>query len=303
MNCEPLVSVIVLAYNQEATVAQTLDCIIGQERSFPIEIIIGEDASQDGTRAVCEEYAARYPYIGLMAAAPNKGILRNYLDCLAECRGRYVAGCAGDDFWHDPLKLKKQTDFLEANPDYGVVHSDKAHLDVNTGQTTCLNLHNPPQGRITDEVYMRHIVHAPTVCYRRSLTEHIDFDEWIAAGFMMEDLPMWIELARYTKFKYFPECTVTYRTGHVSASQGGDIEKRLRFVQNAFDVKLYFYDKYHPAIPRSKIVNKRRRHIIRMIVTDGEWRLFWRKARELGLGYSLLMALHTKFRNIGKKKK
>ena len=84
---EDLISVIVITYNEEKTIARTLDSILMQKCSLPIEIVIGEDNSTDGTRAVCEDYARRFPsIIRLMDKAPNKGLVDNFFDanCLTK---------------------------------------------------------------------------------------------------------------------------------------------------------------------------------------------------------------------------
>lgn len=121
----PKVSIIVLSYNQRNTIGRTLDSILRQRCSFPYEIIIGDDASTDGTRAICEEYAARYPdIIRLMPAAPNKGVVDNYFDCLLECRGQYISDCAGDDEWGDIDRMQRQTEYLDAHPEEVAVMSD-----------------------------------------------------------------------------------------------------------------------------------------------------------------------------------
>ena len=51
---EPLVSVSIIAYNQERYIEQALDSILAQKTNFPFEIVIGDDASKDRTRAICE---------------------------------------------------------------------------------------------------------------------------------------------------------------------------------------------------------------------------------------------------------
>ena len=52
---EDLISVIVITYNEEKTIARTLDSILMQKCRLPIEIVVGDDASTDGTRAMCED--------------------------------------------------------------------------------------------------------------------------------------------------------------------------------------------------------------------------------------------------------
>jgi glycosyltransferase involved in cell wall biosynthesis len=86
MEDNSLVSVIVVTYNQHDSIARTLDSILMQKCRLPIEIVVGDDASTDSTRAVCEDYVRRYPHIvRLMPAAPNKGVVDNYFDCLLAC--------------------------------------------------------------------------------------------------------------------------------------------------------------------------------------------------------------------------
>ena len=127
VSAAPLVSVILLSYNQEDSVGAAIESVLAQDCPFPFELIIGDDASADSTRAVCERYAAARPdVVRLMPAAPNKGVVRNYFDCFSHCRGRYVTDCAGDDRWSDPSKLRAMAALLEADPSVNVVFSGKS---------------------------------------------------------------------------------------------------------------------------------------------------------------------------------
>ena len=58
-----LVSIVCITYNHEPYLRQTLDSFLMQKTSFAYEIILAEDCSTDGTRKICEEYAAKYPDI------------------------------------------------------------------------------------------------------------------------------------------------------------------------------------------------------------------------------------------------
>ena len=57
----PKVSVLVITYNQEKTISQTIDGALMQKCNFPFEIIIAEDAGVDKTREICIVYQKQYP--------------------------------------------------------------------------------------------------------------------------------------------------------------------------------------------------------------------------------------------------
>src|SRR5690606_21433837 len=117
----PKVSVLVQTYNHAPYIRQCLDGILMQETDFDFEILLGEDASTDGTREICIEYAQEHPdKIRLFLHSRENNISINgrpsgrfnFCNNLFEANGEYIAFCEGDDYWIDEFKLQKQMDFL-----------------------------------------------------------------------------------------------------------------------------------------------------------------------------------------------
>ncbi len=114
-----MVSVVMTTYNHHPFIAEAIEGVLKQKTEFPIELIIGEDCSIDGTRKIVEEYSIRYPeQIKPIFNKKNLGLLKNYKETLQVVSGKYIAFCEGDDYWTDPLKLQKQVDFMESNLSY-----------------------------------------------------------------------------------------------------------------------------------------------------------------------------------------
>lgn len=110
----PVVSVQTITYQHEPYIRQCIEGVLMQKTDFPIEYIIGEDCSSDGTREIVMEYADRFPgLIRVITADTNVGMVENGKRCMRACRGKYIALCEGDDYWTDPLKLQKQVELLE----------------------------------------------------------------------------------------------------------------------------------------------------------------------------------------------
>ena len=124
MQKEMMVSVIMLAYNCENTIAQAIDSVLEQDVNFRYEILIGNDASTDGTKQILTQYEEQYPgRVICIHREQNVGAARNAFDLLMRSSGKYLAFCEGDDFWLDRRKLQTQVDFLERHPEYiGYAH-------------------------------------------------------------------------------------------------------------------------------------------------------------------------------------
>lgn len=121
---EPVVSVVMLSYNHEKYLAKALAGVVAQVTTFPYEIIIHDDASQDRSQAIIQEYVARYPerFIPILQKENQYSQDVNF-DCqqiYPRCRGKYLAFCEGDDYWTDPQKLQKQFDVLEQDDDLAI---------------------------------------------------------------------------------------------------------------------------------------------------------------------------------------
>ncbi len=130
-----LVSIVCITYNHEPYLRKALDGFLMQQTTFPVEIILAEDCSTDATRAICEEYAARYPdKIRYIVRGHNVGYNQNEYEAMQAARGKYIAFCEGDDYWTVPDKLQRQVDWLEAHPDYSVCWHRCRHLMADTGE-------------------------------------------------------------------------------------------------------------------------------------------------------------------------
>jgi len=115
----PTVSICCITYNHEKYIGQALESFLMQKTNFNIEIIIGEDCSTDATKSIISSYCISYPdRIKLITYEKNVGAFTNHITVIDAAKGKYIALCDGDDYWTDPLKLQKQVDFLDANPEY-----------------------------------------------------------------------------------------------------------------------------------------------------------------------------------------
>jgi glycosyltransferase involved in cell wall biosynthesis len=116
---EPLLSICLITYNHQNSIKQAIESVLSQQVAFSWSLVIADDYSTDGTRDILLEYKERYPdFIHLILQEKNVGPAKNWTDLITYPESKYVAYFEGDDYWIDPLKLQKQIDFLENNPDY-----------------------------------------------------------------------------------------------------------------------------------------------------------------------------------------
>lgn len=248
---EAFVSVLMITYNHEQYIKQAIEGILMQKCDFQIELIIGEDCSTDNTRQICNEYVLNYPEIKLLPSKINMGAISNLIRTFQTSTGKYIALCEGDDFWTDPYKLQKQVDFLEANPDYGLVHGDVNHLNQETGELfpayNKTNKINIPQGDIFNDILIKsHIIKTMTVCFRRDLFEkyYLSNKEIMEADWRLIDISIWLMFAKHSKIYYFNEVFATYRLLQESMSRTRDALMLYAFHQKIHSIKAYFAENY-----------------------------------------------------------
>jgi len=124
------VTVPMLTYNHRNFVHRAIESVLCQKTNFHFELVIGDDASQDGTQEVLQSYASKYPdIIYLVLHKKNVGIAQNIQSIRPFYRGRYISSLEGDDYWIDPNKLQRQVDFLERNPQYSGIAAKVQLID------------------------------------------------------------------------------------------------------------------------------------------------------------------------------
>lgn len=121
MNETPLVSVAIITYNQKDYLKEAIESVLAQTYTN-IEIVVGDDASTDGTHEMLYHYQQQYPnkFI-LKLAANNVGITANSNAVHFACNGKYIAWLGGDDLML-PTKIEKQVAYLEAHAAHNIVY-------------------------------------------------------------------------------------------------------------------------------------------------------------------------------------
>lgn len=119
----PSVSLIVITYNQEKFVRDTLEsCVLQDFDSY--EIVVCDDGSSDGTQKIILEYQHNYPDLVIpVLSKVNTGIAENLNRGLDVAKGKYIALLGGDDLIM-PEKLRLQSETLEGRPDASGCYHD-----------------------------------------------------------------------------------------------------------------------------------------------------------------------------------
>lgn len=229
-----LVSVFVITYNHEKFIRQTLESILMQKTSFALEIVVGEDGSTDDTRKILLEIAGRHAEkFKLLLHSPNIGAHKNQELTFLACTGKYVAMLEGDDYWTDPLKLQKQVDFMETNPDYAVCFHNMEVVHEDGSQ--------PPR---PSNLYLKDTFTAEDLCrgnfiytasclYRNPRFRA--FPDWFPQA-MPGDWPLHIMVAQQGKIRYLDELMGVYR---VHAGGSWSLQRRSKSLESVIRTAKY----------------------------------------------------------------
>jgi hypothetical protein len=123
------ISVALCTYNGAAHLPDQLASLAAQSR-LPDEVVVRDDASEDGTPAVIEAFAARAPFpVRFERNAARLGSTRNFDRAIEACTGDLIALCDQDDIWR-PDKLSTIERRFDTDPAVGLVFSDAELIDA-----------------------------------------------------------------------------------------------------------------------------------------------------------------------------
>ena len=125
---KPLVSICCITYNHKNYISAALDGFLMQETTFPVEILVHDDASTDGTADIVRAYAKAHPRLIFpilqVENQYSKGRFGS-ITAFPQIRGEFIAICEGDDYWVAKFKLEHQVRYLSNNPHVSLVHSQR----------------------------------------------------------------------------------------------------------------------------------------------------------------------------------
>lgn len=225
------VSVCCVTYNHEAFLAQAIESVIAQKFEGTIEMIIGEDCSSDGTKAIAIAYQDKFPdLIKVQTNGANVGVMANLMSVLAACDGDYICILDGDDYWTDNAKVQKQVDFLEKNNDYAIC----AH------NLSTVKIDGKPLYELVRQEKEEHTYDLQDLAKTNMLpTASCMYRNNFSAGDNPTGYPTWLPLvkigdyclnmlaARHGKAKYFPAVMGAYRIHNSGTWNGENQAKRL----------------------------------------------------------------------------
>lgn len=255
LTSHPRVSVIMITYNHAEYLAQAIQGVVSQVCDFPIELIIGEDASTDATRAIALTYQEKYPHIIRVVFSPtNVGMNDNWLRVSNKARGEFVAYCEGDDYWCSSSKLQRQVNLIGSNKSIGIVHTDWVRARLINGLWTidlAKSVHKSVplrllQGDIFRTWYLPKVLRTCTILLRRETADEIIRSPLFKTRYQFIDNIFSAYITSRWRVAYIPDVTAVYRESPNSILRSG-AKARVSFYKSCLEfdsnARIFFPDR------------------------------------------------------------
>jgi len=196
-NNSPLVSVVLPVYNCEDHISEAIESILNQSyQNF--EFIIVDDASTDNTNSILNRFAVTNKKIQLIVNRENIRQTKSITKACKKATGKYIAIMNADDIALK-MRLDTQVQFLENNPDYGMVGSWTDTIDENgniLGQWETSVSH---EELMWDMMFGAGFAHS-SVMMKNDLVKQVGYYNTIQS----EDYDLWKRLSRISKIANIP---------------------------------------------------------------------------------------------------
>lgn len=279
---KPVLTVVVLTYNQQRYIERCLRSVASQNTDVPFIIRVFDDFSDDGTGLVCHRLKTEFPnLIQYERRKKNLGPTANFLQALDGLSSEYVAFCEGDDFWLDEHKLAQQIKFLQQHPEYQAVCSD-CLLVNEAGEGDSLF----SRGRITEgkeqmDLGIKEVltstfrpIHISSLTMRSEIVSHC-LPSWYLQSPILDTPFLFTLVARY-RVRYFGRPTAAYRIHRESFTKAKGFPRsywiRLKWMFERLNEDLeHEFDPWF----RITINNRRIQHLVAEGSRGGPARKVW----------------------------
>lgn len=271
----PLVSICLPTCNRAPMLEQSLRTICAQDYA-PLDILISDDASTDGTEALCRELADQDVRVRYVRQERRLGLYPNHNFCLDDSRGEYVC-LFHDDDQHHPEIVSACAAFLIRHPEVGIVCPDWELLDEK-GRTVGVRDHDVPEVTAGLDYISRTVrsgrssIGCPGAMIRKSALGAVRFLEDGPIGFA--DFVIWFQIAEHASIGHVSRRLWKYRLHRRSFSR-----RTIESMTHDYYENLNRYCDDHLARwpEHAHLVEQWRKDINRY--------LFWALAYELGLHF------------------
>jgi GT2 family glycosyltransferase len=215
MTAAPKVSVLMSVFNGQPYLDQAVESILSQ--SFDdFEFVVVDDGSEDSTWQVLNSFLARDHRLVLLRNTHNLGYTRSLNIGIRQSRGLYVARQDADDV-SLPGRLSRQVDFLDSNPDVGLVGTLSEFTDDGGEHRWPSNLPIETESeRIREQLLNTNCIRHGSVMFRRSLLDIVGpYNPTLEPS---EDYDLWLRLSEVTQLANLPETLYLYREHAKSVS-------------------------------------------------------------------------------------
>ncbi|MDB4054740.1 glycosyltransferase [Akkermansiaceae bacterium] len=244
----PLVSVCFLTYNHVSFIEKALDGVLMQDVNFAFEVIIGDDASTDGSSEIIDRYQRKHlEKIKILRSTENLGVYTgsgrlNLLRNLSACRGGYITILEGDDYWTDPFKLQKQIEYLKRHPDCAGSCHDVTIVDGAGSKRSLPDIFVDYEDKVdlnfNDMVSSKTPFHTSSFVFRREVIECLP--SWFLNA-PYGDRPLFFLAAEIGRIRRIPEVMGAYRKHEDGRSLGHfGIKYTMNFLRFNYILKRYF---------------------------------------------------------------
>ena len=245
-----LLSVCLITFNHKDYIVEAIESILMQKVNFSWELIIADDYSTDGTREIILDYKNKYPdFIKLIFQEKNVGAAKNFMDLMTSPTSKYISYIEGDDYWTDNLKLQKQIEFLENNPEYTICMHNVIVDDYISNSKYEWPGKETKETKTIEDLFISGSGGATSsiVYINRVFGDFPDFFPSLAAG----DGPLQMLCCSKGKMKYFYEPMGVYRKGRPGNSVEVFKEKSIKNKKEHIGIEFFHmlniintFDKY-----------------------------------------------------------